>query len=283
MSAPSPTRAHRFGPFRFDPVERLLSRDGQPVPLMPKTIDTLAVLLERRGQVVEKAALMKLVWPDCVVEEVGLARNISLLRQAMGSDGEAYIETVPRRGYRFAPAEDEATDPPPVVKRRAIPAVVAVACAGALILAALVYWQFYQPSRFSPARGERALLAVATLQSISPELERTAFSMRFTDTLVGEIAKLDSVQLISPSTVRRYERRGIPVALMRRLLGLDVIVEGTAQQFGSHVRIALRMSDVHSGRLIWAENYDCPAGDPASGESSVARAAAEQIGQRLRH
>jgi TolB-like protein len=70
---------------------------------------------------------------------------------------------------------------------------------------------------------------------------------------------------------------------MGRLLGLDVIVEGTAQQFGSHVRIALRMSDVHSGKLIWAKNYDCPAGDPASAESSVARGAAEQIGQRLSH
>jgi TolB-like protein len=250
---------------------------------MPKTIDTLAVLLERRGQVVEKAELMKLVWPDCVVEEVGLARNISLLRQALGSDGEAYIETVPRRGYRFTPAGDEAADPLPVVKRSALPALLAAACAGALLLVAFLYWQFYQPSRFSPARGERALLAVATLQSTGPELERAAFSIRFTDTLVGEIAKLDSVQLISPSTVRRYEWRGIPVALMGRLLGLDVIVEGTAQQFGSQVRIALRMSDVHSGRLIWAESYDCPSGDQATAESTVARAAAEQIGRHLKH
>jgi len=281
MSALSPARAHRFGPFRFDPVERLLSRDGEPVPLMPKTIDTLAVLLERRGQVVEKAELMKLVWPDCVVEEVGLARNISLLRQALGSDGEAYIETVPRRGYRFTAGEDEATGQLPAVKRR--PILPLVAGVGALLLAAFVYFQFYQSSRFVPAQGQRAFLAVATIEIIGPELERAAFSRRFTDTLVGEIAKLDSVQLISPSTVRRYERRGIPVALMGRLLGLDVIVEGTAQQFGSHVWIALRMSDVHSGRLIWAENYDCTAGDPASAESSVARAAAEQIGQRLRH
>src|SRR5664279_6439792 len=101
MSAPSPARAHRFGPFRFDPVERLLSRDGEPVPLMPKTLDTLAVLLERRGQVVEKAEMMKLVWPDWVVEEIGLARNISLLRKALGENAEDYIETVPRRGYRF--------------------------------------------------------------------------------------------------------------------------------------------------------------------------------------
>jgi DNA-binding winged helix-turn-helix (wHTH) protein/TolB-like protein len=281
MSAPSPARAHCFGPFRFDLGERLLSRDGEPVPLMPKTIDTLAVLLERRGQVVEKAELMKLVWPDCVVEEVGLARNISLLRQALGSDGEAYIETVPRRGYRFTAGEDEATGHLPAVKRR--PILPLVAGVGALLLAAFVYFQFYQSSRFVPAQGQRAFLAVATVEIIGPELERAAFSRRFTDTLVGEIAKLDSVQLISPSTVRRYERRGIPIALMGRLLGLDVIVEGTAQQFGSHVRIALRMSDVHSGRLIWAENYDCPAGDPASAESSVARAAAEQIGQRLRH
>ncbi len=279
MSQPSPACVHCFGPFRFNSGERLLLRAGEPVPLMPKTLDTLAVLLERRGQVVEKAELMKLVWPDCVVEEVGLARNISLLRQALGSDGEVYIETVPRRGYRFTAAEDEAPGQLPAVKRRPIlPLVVAAA---ALLLAAFLYFQFYQSSRFVPTQGKRAFLAVATVEIIGPELERDVLSRRFTDTLVGEIAKLDSVQLISPSTVRRYEQRGIPVALMGRLLGLDVMLEGTAQQFGSHLRIALRMSDVHSGRLIWAENYDCPAGDAASAESSVARAAAEQIGQRL--
>lgn len=282
MSEPSPAREHRFGPFRFDPDQRLLSRDGEPVPLMPKTIDTLAVLLERRGQVVEKAELMKLVWPDCVVEDVGLARNISLLRQALGSDGEAFIETVPRRGYRFTAGEDQATGQLPEAKRRPILPLVVTGVV-VLLLAALVYFQFYQSSRFVPTQGRRAFLAVATIEIIGSELERTAFPRRFTDTLVGEIAKLDSVQLISPSTVQRYERRGIPVALMGRLLGTDVIVEGTAQQFGSRVRIALRMSDVHSGRLIWAENYDCPSGDPAGAESSVARGAAEQIGQRLSH
>ena len=92
MSAQPQGRVYRFGPFRFDPAERCLSRDGEPVVLMPKAIDTLAVLLERRGQVVEKAELMKLVWPDCVVEEIGLARNISLLRKALGENAENYIE-----------------------------------------------------------------------------------------------------------------------------------------------------------------------------------------------
>ena len=110
MSAQFQARIYRFGPFRFDPAERSLSRDGEPVLLMPKAIDTLAVLLERRGQVVEKPELMKLVWPDCVVEEIGLARNISLLRKALGENAENYIETVPRRGYRFTAGEDEAAD-----------------------------------------------------------------------------------------------------------------------------------------------------------------------------
>ncbi len=104
------SRVYAFGPFHYDAEQRLLFRQGEVVPLVPKAIDTLHVLLERRGRVVEKAELMKLVWPDTTVEEVGLARNISLLRKALEDEGgeNAYIETIPRRGYRFAaeaPAE----------------------------------------------------------------------------------------------------------------------------------------------------------------------------------
>ena len=91
-----------FGPFHYDAEQRLLFRQGEVVPLVPKAIDTLHVLLERRGRVVEKAELMKLVWPDTTVEDVGLARNISLLRKALDDESGQYIETIPRRGYRFA-------------------------------------------------------------------------------------------------------------------------------------------------------------------------------------
>ena len=281
MSALPQARVYRFGPFRFDPAERSLSRDGEPVLLMPKAIDTLAVLLERRGQVVEKAELMKLVWPDCVVEEIGLARNISLLRKALGENAENYIETVPRRGYRFTAGEDEVAGQLPAAKRR--PILPLVAGVGALLLAAFVYWQFYQSSRFVPVQGQRAFLAVATIEIIGPELERTGFPRAFTETLAAELAKHDSVRLISPSTVRRYERWGIPTALMARMLGLHVIVEGTARQSGTLVRIAIRLSDVHSGRLIWAENYEIPAAELESAESGVARTVAAQISQRLSH
>jgi DNA-binding winged helix-turn-helix (wHTH) protein len=91
-----------FGPFHYDAEQRLLFRQGEVVPLVPKAIDTLHVLLDRRGRVVEKADLMKLVWPDTTVEDVGLARNISLLRRALDDESGQYIETIPRRGYRFA-------------------------------------------------------------------------------------------------------------------------------------------------------------------------------------
>ena len=82
--AASPVYA--FGPFHYDPEQRLLFRQDEVVPLVPKAIDTLHVLLERRGRVVEKADLMKLVWPDTTVEDVGLARNISLLRKALDDE-----------------------------------------------------------------------------------------------------------------------------------------------------------------------------------------------------
>ena len=106
---------HHFGPFRYDTEQRLLFRDDGMVPLVPKAIDTLHVLLERRGRVVEKTELMKLVWPDTVVEDVGLARNISLLRKALGDEGaeSSYVETIPRRGYRFVAAEASPSGPTP--------------------------------------------------------------------------------------------------------------------------------------------------------------------------
>jgi DNA-binding winged helix-turn-helix (wHTH) protein len=91
-----------LGPFRLDPADRLLSRDGRPVPLSPKAIDTLLVLVERRGRLVSKDDLLREVWPDTFVEENNLAQHISTLRRVLGEGLQGpVIETVPRRGYRF--------------------------------------------------------------------------------------------------------------------------------------------------------------------------------------
>ncbi len=275
--SPQPGSLCRFGPFRYDPAQRLLFRGDEPVQLLPKVVDTLHALVERRGQVVAKAALMKAVWPDCAVEEIGLARNISLLRKALGDDAESYIETIPRRGYRFT--ADPADDAPGyrLLRRPRVTLVALVA----IVLAAIVYWQFYRPSRFLPRAAGAASLAVVPVACLSPELERGGFADGFSEALVEELAKVGSIRVTSPATVQRYRRLGIPTAMMTRLLGLDVIVEGTAQAFGPTTRVSLRLTDVHSGKLIWAEGYELPAKDLDQAEVAVARSAAAQVSLRL--
>lgn len=111
----SEKRFYEFGPFRLDIEERLLLRDGSPVPLTPKAFDTLLVLIENSGRVMEKEEMMRHVWPDTFVEEANLAVNISLLRKSLGqrTDGGHYIETLPRRGYRFASRVREITEEQP--------------------------------------------------------------------------------------------------------------------------------------------------------------------------
>jgi len=91
-------RIFEFGPFSIDTVNRQLLRDGDVVPLKAKAVDTLLLLIENNGDVVEKDDLMQALWPDSFVEEANLTQNIYTLRKALGGD---YIETIPRRGYRF--------------------------------------------------------------------------------------------------------------------------------------------------------------------------------------
>src|SRR5262252_4484377 len=94
---------YEFGPFRLDEAEHLLLRDGNAVPLTPKAFDLLLTLVEGHGHLLEKEELLKKVWPDTFVEEANLASNISQLRKALGDgeNGHRYIETAPKRGYRF--------------------------------------------------------------------------------------------------------------------------------------------------------------------------------------
>src|SRR5262247_1063140 len=97
------TPFYEFGPFRVDTVKYVLTRDGEVVPLNLKAFEILLALIQHRGQVLEKNELMQQVWPDTVVEENNLARNISALRKALDEQphGRQYILTVPGRGYRF--------------------------------------------------------------------------------------------------------------------------------------------------------------------------------------
>jgi pimeloyl-ACP methyl ester carboxylesterase len=118
-------RFYLFDGFRVDAHERLLFKENREIPLTPKVFDTLLVLLENSGHVLTKKELMQQVWPDSFVEENNLAQNISILRKALGTgtEGEHYIQTVPKRGYRFLAdvratgGEDETVQPEPALPR----------------------------------------------------------------------------------------------------------------------------------------------------------------------
>jgi DNA-binding winged helix-turn-helix (wHTH) protein len=103
---------YEFGPFRIDTRNRQLTRENEVVPLKAKAVDTLLLLIESRGDVVEKDDLMQRLWPDSFVEEANLTQNIYTLRKALGGD---YIQTVPRRGYRFVAEVREADDAADVI------------------------------------------------------------------------------------------------------------------------------------------------------------------------
>ncbi len=112
MSAPQ-RQCYEFGPFRLDAGERLLQRDGATISLTPKAFDLLLALVERHGRLVDKEELFQTVWPDTIVEESNLSSNIALIRKALGEgeNGQKFIETVPKRGYRFVAEVREAQQP----------------------------------------------------------------------------------------------------------------------------------------------------------------------------
>ena len=105
-------QSYQFGPFRLDLSEHTLLRDGQPVPITPKVFDVLAVLVRHSGHLVVKDTLLREVWPGSFVEEGALNRTVSVLRKALGDSpsGQKYIETVPKRGYRFVAPVSESPD-----------------------------------------------------------------------------------------------------------------------------------------------------------------------------
>src|SRR5580765_3217288 len=107
---------YEFGKFRCDPREHLLLCEGKPVPLSPKSFEILVVLIQSNGRLLTKDELMKQVWPDSFVEEANLTVNISALRRTLGeiSEGQQYIETVPKRGYRFVAPVIENRDGDPM-------------------------------------------------------------------------------------------------------------------------------------------------------------------------
>ena len=104
-------RTYAFGTFVLNVSERQLLKSGEQIPLTPKAFETLSVLVSNHGHMVSKKDLLQMVWPDSIVEENNLSQNVSLLRKLLGGQGDEFIATVPKHGYRFIARVSEGSAP----------------------------------------------------------------------------------------------------------------------------------------------------------------------------
>ena len=261
-------RFYRFGSFRLDPDTRVLLRNGDVVRLPPKAIDTLLVLLQSAGQPVGREALIQAVWPDTFVEENNLAHHVSVLRRTLGNGegGRAYIETIPKRGYRFVGEVKETMDDAGDVAERA-PAepsraltvsrptrwkqavAIALPALGALVVVWLLNYRGSSAPLFKS-------LAVLPFQNLSGDPHQEYVSDGLTEALIGEVAKIGALRVISRTSVMRYKDDRKPLPQIARELNVGAVIEGSIARFGDRIRVSVQLLDGAKDKHLWAETYE---------------------------
>ncbi len=251
MSKPSRLR-YEFGPFLLDATEQLLLRDGRPIALKPKLFDLLLILVENSGHVLDKNRLMSEVWPDTFVEESSLTVGIFALRKALGDgrNNHSYIETVPRRGYRFVANVTEAPNG-----------------GGDSVAARRARLSSNGEERFEAGAGVRSL-AVLPFKYIGAEAGDEYLGLGLADALITKLTNLRQIRVRPTSAVREYTRaRDITVA--GRELKVDALLDGSIQRARKRIRVTAQLVDGHDGATLWAENFDEKLADIFSLEDSL--------------
>ena len=289
---------YEFGPFRLDPVERVLLTAGTRVALTPKAFETLLVLVENSGHILEKDDLLKQVWPDTFVEEGTLARNISTLRKALGDDpeGETYVETVPRRGYCFVamvqqvpyeePGASLATPVGQPITSEAEPRsfrrwVLAAGLLALFLVAAYVFWLRWPHLRAVRAGG--TTLAVLPFENLSGEPAQQFFADGFSEEMITQLGGLDPNRLavIAGTSATHSHGTGKDLREIGRELGAEYILAGSIRRDGDRVRITARLIRTEDGTHLWAKDYDRSVRDILVLQSEVAGTIAGEINLQL--
>jgi serine/threonine-protein kinase len=215
--APRPARLYEFGGFRLDAGRRLLlGRDATSVALTPKAYETLAYLVERAGAVVSKDELIAVIWPDTVVEENSLTKNISQLRRILGEgrDEHRYIATVPGRGYQFV-AEVKQTTP-----------------------------------------YEKAAIAVLPFASAGADPDCEYFGDGLADELINALSKLAQVRVVARTSAFSFKGKQADVREIANRLGVNFVLEGSVRKSGNRLRINAQLVDAADGYQLWSERFD---------------------------
>ena len=288
-------RFYEFGPFRLDIRERLLQLNGEIVALTPKVFDTLLILVQHSGHLLEKEVLMNRLWPDSFVEESSLAQNISLLRKALGEDtSRQYIQTFPKRGYLFAAdikevfddtarTSEEPTENPetvgdknepdeqpanaslkisPIYKRQASrrpgrQAYLLASCS--IMVLAVTAFVYFQRSASNQEPFDSLLprsIAILPFNTVGTQNEVELLGFGMADTLIIKMSNIQGLSVLPTSSVFKYLESEKSSVEIGRELGVEAVLDGTVQRSGELVRVSAQLIQVADGKTLWAAKFD---------------------------
>jgi TolB-like protein/DNA-binding winged helix-turn-helix (wHTH) protein/tetratricopeptide (TPR) repeat protein len=290
-------RLYEFGPFRLDPAERKLLRGNEIVVLTPKAFDTLLLLVRNSGHLLEKDDLITMLWPDSFVEEGSLSNNVFLLRKALGED-PAYIETVPRRGYRFVGAVRQfpraspaQLDKPPEVGAPGIaslPAKVrrpwrswaALGIAAVALLASLASASWFY---IRAGRGGETIDSLVVLPFVNANADPNTeyLSDGITESLINSLSQLPNLKVMSRDSAFRYKGKETDAQTVGRELGVRAIFKGRVTQRGDTLNISAELIDARDSRHIWGQQYDRKLAEMVALREEIPREMASALRVRL--
>jgi TolB-like protein/DNA-binding winged helix-turn-helix (wHTH) protein len=294
-----------FGVFELDPRAGELRKKGMKIRLQGQPVDILVMLLQRPGETVTREELQKKLWPtDTFVDfEQGLNNAMKRLRAALDDDAESprFIETVPRRGYRFIGAvnggfgngaEPAALAAKPDVgdqsgrhlrigTKLAIVGLLSLAVAAALLLGLNVHG--WRDRLFAgPARPQIRALAVLPLANLSGDPEQEYFADGMTEALITELGKVSAPRVISRQSIMQYKGSKKPLSEIARELNVDAVLEGTVERSVDRVRVIVRLDQVSPEGQLWSNQYNRDIRDLLRLQDEIARAVTDEVQIKLK-
>jgi TolB-like protein/DNA-binding winged helix-turn-helix (wHTH) protein/Tfp pilus assembly protein PilF len=275
------SHSYEFGPFRLDPLKRRLLRGGEALRLTPKAFDLLLVLVEESGRTVEKDELLERVWAGTIVEENNLNQNITALRKLLGDSRQEsqYIATIPGLGYRFVAEvrKEEFTQSRKDAKEvRTRPSRVfryAILILVPLVLAAIAY-AWYTREKPRPAISS---LMVLPLENLSGDPVEEYFADGMTDALIGDLAQLGGLHVISRTSSMHYKGTKKSLPQIAGEINVDAVVEGTVQRSGDRVVVRAQLIHAATDRHLWVQTYTRDVRDVLDLQSEIAQAVAREV------
>jgi TolB-like protein/DNA-binding winged helix-turn-helix (wHTH) protein len=295
MENPGPApKAIRFGVFEIDPQAGELRKSGVRLKLQDQPFQVLMTLLDKPGRVVTRGELRKKLWDsDTFVDfEHSLGTAINKIREALGdsADNPRFIETLPRRGYRFLasvePVERHSAVPviAPSPARTRIPWAATSSLALALTAALLIGLNVdkLRTRIFAKSRSpEIRSIAVLPLQNLSNDLNQEYFSDGITDALTTELAQIGALRVISRTSAEHFKGTRETLPEIGRKLNVEAIVEGSVTRSENRVRVTAQLIDAPSDRHLWAKSYERDLKDVLALQDEVAHDIAEEIRVKL--